>query len=63
MVDELTYCPIDRVHPTYLVVSRTRPPLRAAELAVIEELADLVALREAELAEPAGAQSAQSRER
>jgi hypothetical protein len=51
VVDELTYCPIDRVNPTYLVVSRARPPLRAAELAVIEELAGMVARREAELAE------------
>ena len=48
-VDELAYCPIDRVNPTSLVVSRLRPPLRAVERAVIEELAGLAARRETEL--------------
>ena len=48
-VDELAYCPIDRVNPTSLVVSRLRPPLRAVERAVIEELAGLAARRETEI--------------
>jgi hypothetical protein len=49
-VDELAYCPIDRVNPTSLVVARVRPPLRAVERSVIEELAGLAARRETDLA-------------